>query len=134
MAVDARWNRLLDRVDHRPWPVPDRPWTMTMCWRDLLFMHWPVPPRLMAALLPPGPELGTVDGVAWIGVVPFHMTDVGLRLLPSLPWVSTFAELNVRTYVKHAAHAGVWFFSLDAASQSVVETARAWFHLPYFNA
>jgi uncharacterized protein YqjF (DUF2071 family) len=134
MSRDPRYDRLLDEVGHRPWPVPERPWTMTMCWRDLLFMHWPVPPRLMAALLPPGLELDTFDGSAWIGVVPFHMTDVGLRMMPSLPWVSAFAELNVRTYAKHGGKSGVWFFSLDAASQIAVETARAWFHLPYLNA
>src|ERR1039458_1949362 len=29
-------------MTHRPWPVPDRPWTMRMRWRDLLFAHWAV--------------------------------------------------------------------------------------------
>jgi uncharacterized protein YqjF (DUF2071 family) len=134
MSLDPRFDRLLDEVDHRPWPVPERAWSMTMCWRDLLFMHWPVPPRLMAALIPPGLELDTFDEAAWIGVVPFHMTDVGLRHMPGLPWVSEFAELNVRTYVKRGGKSGVWFFSLDAASKLAVETARAWFHLPYFHA
>jgi len=129
-----RWNPLLDDVDHRPWPVPDRPWRMTMCWRDLLFMHWPFPPRLVAALVPPSLELDTFDGSAWIGVVPFRMTDIGVRHLPRLPWVSAFAELNVRTYVKHGGKSGVWFFSLDAASLLAVEAARAAFHLPYFQA
>jgi uncharacterized protein YqjF (DUF2071 family) len=129
-----RWNRLLDEVGHRPWPVPDRAWGMTMCWRDLLFMHWPLPPRLVGALLPPGLELDTFDGAAWVGVVPFRMTDVGLRGMPRLPWVSAFDELNVRTYVKRAGKSGVWFFSLDAASRLAVEAARARFHLPYFHA
>jgi uncharacterized protein YqjF (DUF2071 family) len=107
---------------------------MTMCWRDLLFMHWPLPPRLVAALVPPSLEVDTFDGSAWIGVVPFRMTDIGLRDMPRLPWVSAFDELNVRTYVKHAGKSGVWFFSLDAASRLAVEAARAGFHLPYFYA
>jgi uncharacterized protein YqjF (DUF2071 family) len=133
MPAGARWN-LLDKVDHRPWPVPARPWTMTMCWRDLLFMHWPILPRLVAALVPPGLEVDTFDGSAWIGVVPFRMTDIGLRRASHLPWVSSFAELNVRTYVRRGGKSGVWFFSLDAASRLAVEAARAWFHLPYFRA
>ena len=29
---------------------------------------------------------------------------------------------------------GVWFFSLDAANSLAVVAARAWFHLPYFQA
>lgn len=33
-------------------------------------------------------------------MVPFYMTNVGVRAAPSLPWVSTFPELNVRTYVR----------------------------------
>jgi uncharacterized protein YqjF (DUF2071 family) len=107
---------------------------MTMCWRDLLFMHWPLPPRLVGALVAPGLELDTFDGSAWIGVVPFRMTDIGLRRMPRLPWVSSFAELNVRTYVKHGEKSGVWFFSLDAASRLAVEAARVRFHLPYLHA
>src|SRR4051812_33956075 len=134
MPVDTRWNRVLDRVDHRPWPVPERPWSMTMCWRDLLFLHWPVPSGVIGALVPPGLAVDTFDGAAWIGVVPFHMTDIGLRRAPPLPWVSSFAELNVRTYVRHADKPGVWFFSLDAASRLAVEAARVLFHLPYLHA
>jgi len=130
----SRWDDLLERTDLRPWPVPARRWSITMCWRDLLFMHWRLPPELIAALVPPELELDTFDGAAWIGVVPFRMTDVGLRHLGRMPWVSSFAELNVRTYVKGGGKAGVWFFSLDAASRIAVRVARARFHLPYFDA
>jgi uncharacterized protein YqjF (DUF2071 family) len=36
--------------------------------------------------------------VAWLGIVPFGMTNVGSRGLPALPVVgSAFPELNVRT-------------------------------------
>ena len=40
----------------------------------------------------------------------------------------------MRTYVKGGGHAGVWFFSLDAANRLAVWTARRFFHLPYFRA
>jgi uncharacterized protein YqjF (DUF2071 family) len=131
--MGTRWNQLLNKLDHRPWAIPERAWSLTMCWRDLLFMHWPLPPHILARQLPPGLSLDTFDGAAWIGVVPFRMTDIGLRPIGTMP-VSSFAELNVRTYVKHGDRSGVWFLSLDAASRLAVETARTWFHLPYFHA
>jgi uncharacterized protein YqjF (DUF2071 family) len=39
--------------------------------------------------------------------------------------------LNVRTYVKRRGKSGVWFFSLDAASQFGVCIAKTWYRLPY---
>lgn len=70
-----------------------------MTWSDLLFAHWPVAPELLKSYLPTGMELDTRDGLAWIGVVPFLMSGVAPRCVPSMPGVSRFLELNVRTYV-----------------------------------
>jgi uncharacterized protein len=72
--------------------------------------------------------------VAWLGVVPFHMTNVAPRAVPALPWVSAFPELNVRTYVRVDDKPGVYFFSLDAGNPFVAGLARAMFHLPYYSA
>lgn len=123
---------------HRPWPVPSRAWSVTMRWQDLLFLHWPVPADALRALLPPGLELETFDGRAWLGVVPFVMARTRFRALPPVPTAHTFAELNLRTYVRPTDPAdprrGVWFFSLDAASRLAVEGARLGFGLPYFAA
>jgi uncharacterized protein YqjF (DUF2071 family) len=120
--------------DHRPWGVPDRPWIMRQSWHDLLFAHWPVRAEdLRSKVLGPF-EIDTYDGAAWVGVIPFHMTNVTARGLPALPGVSAFPELNVRTYVKRADKPGVYFFSLDAGSSLAVGAARALFNLPYFTA
>jgi uncharacterized protein YqjF (DUF2071 family) len=62
------------------------------------------------------------------------MTNVAPRGLPSLPFVSAFAELNVRTYVIVDGRPGVYFFSLDAASALAVAAARTLFNLPYYAA
>ena len=67
-----------------------------------------------------GLELETFDGSAWIGVVPFHMTDVSPRGLPRVRRLADFAELNVRTYVTAGGKPGVWFFSLDATQPLAV--------------
>jgi hypothetical protein len=54
--------------------------------------------------------------------------------LPPIPGLSSFPELNVRTYVTYGGKPGVYFFSLDAASLPAVWAARSFYHLPYFHA
>lgn len=125
---------IVGQTAHRPWPMPDAPWIMTQSWHDLLFAHWPVASDAVRELMPPGLELELYDGRAWVGVIPFHMTNVAPRGVPSLPWVSQFPELNVRTYVRVQDKPGVYFFSLDAGNQLAVAAARALFHLPYYSA
>jgi len=107
---------------------------MTQSWHDLLFAHWPLDPGVLARKLPVELPLDLFDDRAWISVVPFHMTNVGLRGAPQLPGVSAFPELNVRTYVTVNEKPGVYFFSLDAASTLAVTAARTVFHLPYYRA
>ncbi len=102
-----------------------------MQWCDLLFAHWRIDAALLRPLIPPALTLDLWQGEAWIGVVPFRMRGVGPAFLP---FGSNFAELNVRTYVRHGQRAGVWFFSLDAASKVGVRLARQFFYLPYFDA
>lgn len=106
---------------------------MRQTWHDLLFAHWRADAAALRSLLPPGLELDTFDGAAWVGIVPFRMT-VRLRGLPPIPGLRAFPELNVRTYVTASGRPGVWFLSLDAANAAIVAVARRWFDLPYFRA
>ncbi|MBT9560292.1 MAG: DUF2071 domain-containing protein [Myxococcales bacterium] len=103
-------------------------------WRDLLFLHWRLPAEVVRPLVPPALELDLWDGEAWVGVVPFTMRDVSPWWSPSVPWISNFHELNLRTYVKGPAGSapGVWFFSLEAARLAAVLIARMGWSLPYF--
>lgn len=121
-------------LGHRPFPPPRAPWAVAMRWLDLAFLHWPVPAANLQPLLPPDVEVEEHGGTGWLGVVPFRMVGVRARCLPPLPGSSAFAELNVRTYVHHRGVAGVWFFSLDAASKLAVRAARRTYRLPYFDA
>jgi uncharacterized protein YqjF (DUF2071 family) len=125
---------ILRIVDHRPWAMPDAPWAMTQTWTDLLFAHWPMDAAQLRAKVPAAFELDLFDGRAWIAVVPFSMTNVAPRGVPSLPWVSEFPELNVRTYVRVGDRPGVYFFSLDAGSTVAVQAARTLLNLPYYTA
>jgi uncharacterized protein len=133
--TDHDFNReILQEIAHRPWPMPNAPWVMTQTWHDLLFAHWRVDRGQLREKVPPQFELDLFDGEAWLGIVPFHMTNVAPRGVPSLPWISEFAELNVRTYVRVQDRPGIYFFSLDAASTLAVQTARALLNLPYYSA
>lgn len=124
----------LSRQDHRPWPIPQAPWTWRQSWLDLLFAHWPVPAAVLRPLIPRELELQEREGSAWLGLVPFRMAGVMRRPLPDMPGISAFPELNVRTYVEHGGRPGVWFLSLDAANRLAVWAARRFFHLPYYHA
>src|SRR4028119_908133 len=130
----SRAREILDQSEHRAYPAPEGPWALSMVWRDLLFMHWPVSAEGLMPLIPPALDLDTFDGTAWLGVVPFRMTGVRPRFLPAVPWLSGFPELNLRTYVTAGGRPGIWFFSLDAHNPVAVRLARATFHLPYFDA
>lgn len=104
-------------------------------WRTLLFLHWEVPEAALRPLLPEELSIDTFEGRAYVGVVPFTMRDVAPRWAPSVPGISNFHELNVRTYVHHRGQdPGVWFFSLDAAGTIAVLAARAGWDLPYHRA
>lgn len=131
---NGRMHYALRASAHRPWPLPERPWTLTMDWEELLFLHWAVAPEKLAPHLPRGLELETFEGRAWLGVVPFRMARTRWRMLPPLLGARTFPELNVRTCVRAAGKSGVWFFSLDAASALAVLGARVGFGLPYYHA
>ena len=135
---------MLPAASHRPWPLPARPWVMRHTWHDLMFAHWPLSVDYLRAFVPPELELDSFNGNAWLAVAPFWMSGIRLRGLPALPGISSFPELNVRTYVKgpsgsasqspSAGKPGVYFFSLDAGNALAVAAARAWYRLPYLNA
>jgi len=118
----------------RPSALTRVPWIMAQTWHDLLFAHWPLPPEAIRPLLPAQLSLDTWEGEAWVGVIPFRLSDIRLRGMPPLPLVSAFPEINVRTYVRVNGKPGVYFFSLDADNVLGIALAKWWFRLPYYRA
>lgn len=113
-----------------PDPVP-RP-LLIHEWSELALVHWRYPAAEVQRLLPEGVEVDTFDGSAWVGLVPFHCT-IRPHGLPRVPWVSSFPEMNVRTYVRGPnGEPAVWFITLEAARLSAVLIARALYGLRYF--
>jgi hypothetical protein len=107
---------------------------MTQRWNDLLFAHWPIPPKQMAALLPEWLDVDTFQGSAWLGVVPFWLDRIKIRGVPSIPGARCFPDLNLRSYVRdrYTGTPGVYCFSLDASNLLAVAVARTCYHLPYY--
>jgi uncharacterized protein len=125
---------ILANATHRGWPTPRTPWIMRQTWSELLLAHWPAEAAALQPIVPPGVSLDTFDGQAWLSVVPFQMSHVRLRALPTIPTTGTFPELNLRTYVTAGGKPGILFLSLDASSRLAVWGARRFFHLPYYHA
>ena len=131
-SYSARQREIPAEIAHRPWSLPSSPWFMGQTWIDLLFAHWRVEPELLRRVMPPqlAPEI--YDGSAWLGISPFVIRGLRLRGTPPPPLLSSFPEINVRTYVRVAGKPGIYFFSLDADSRAAVFAARRAYRLPYF--
>ena len=125
---------ILFATAHRPWPAPMAPWIMTQRWNDLLFLHYSLAPEMVRAKVPEVLALDTYEHLAWVTVAPFWINHLRPPGVPSVPWFSRFAEVNVRTYVTHRGKPGIYFFSLDASNLSAVWGARIFYRLPYWQA
>ncbi|MEN9620154.1 MAG: hypothetical protein RL499_347, partial [Actinomycetota bacterium] len=88
---------------------------------------------VVAPFMPAGtrPDVDA-NGDAWVGLIPFVLSDHAFLPLPPVPGLGTFIEINVRTYsIDDAGRRGVVFRSLDAEQLPSVLAARALFGLPY---
>lgn len=101
-------------------------------WDNLLFLHWPIDPIALRGFIPASLDIDLFEGQAWIGITPFALNDLRIRGMPAIPGLSSFNELNVRTYVLYNGTPGIWFFSLDASKLVAAVAARLFFMLPYF--
>jgi uncharacterized protein YqjF (DUF2071 family) len=100
-------------------------------WRDLLFVHWPLPVDAVRHAIPRRLTPDLLDGVAYVGLVPFAMRRIRPAWLPG-PLGLDFLETNLRLYVHlDGCDPGVLFLSLEASSRIAVAVARRSFGLPY---
>jgi uncharacterized protein YqjF (DUF2071 family) len=111
-----------------PWPVFTH-----QHWTDLTFVHWPVDPEAIAHFYPAGTRPDVfADGSAYVGLVPFAMSDVALGISRPIPYFGRFLETNVRLYsTDDEGRHGVLFRSLETARLAVVPAARIGLGVPY---
>jgi uncharacterized protein len=130
LTASVRQAHTADDVSHRPWPAPSGPWVQAQTLEDVLFAHWRVEPSALARLLPPELAVDTFAGEAWLGIAALRVANLRLRGLPPLPGLSSFCEVNVRTYVRLGDRPGIWFFSIALGNAVVVEAMKRLYRLP----
>lgn len=114
-------------------PELPRPHFTHQHWRNLTFLHWPVDPDEVAHLYPAGTRPDVCgDGVTYVGLVPFEMSDVALGSRRPIPYFGNFLETNVRLYsTDDDGRHGVLFRSLETSRLAVVPATRVAMGTPY---
>ncbi|MFL5959268.1 MAG: YqjF family protein [Gaiellaceae bacterium] len=108
---------------------------MGQTWEQTFWAHWPVPVADLRARVPDELEIEEHDGTAWLGIVFFRVRALRARGALPLPGISSFLQLNVRTYVRGPdGLPGVWFFSIDASSRLAALGVRRLYRVPAFHA
>ncbi len=117
--------------DRVPAPLR-RPVVFDQRWRNVTFLHWPVEPAAVAPLFPAGCRPDLVDGLSYVGLVPFELRRATIGAGPAVPYFGSFAETNIRLYsVDDAGRHGVVFRSLDTERLAILPIARLLFGVPY---
>lgn len=101
-------------------------------WRDLAFLHWRMPPEVVAPLLPRGTRPDTFEGDTFVGLVPFELRGANFFGSPAVPYFGDFLETNVRLYsVDEQGRHGIVFCSLESSRLAIAVVARTMVGLPY---
>jgi len=130
-----RQARSLRRVGHRPFPLPESRWTLGQTWEHTFWAHWPVAASEVRKHVPDELAIEEHDGSAWLGIVFFRVRSLRARGALPVPGISSFLQLNARTYVRGPdGLPGVWFFSIDASSRLAALGVRRIYHVPAFHA
>lgn len=110
------------------------PALLSMRWRDLLFLHWPVAEAEVRRLVPVEIPIDTFHGSAWLSIVALRSSHVRPRGLPLPGDVFAFAQVNVRTYSTIGRKRGIRLLSVDCADRLTVAASQALFGVPYVHA
>ena len=124
-------NHILADTSNRQYPLPQKKWKYYQEWHDTVFLHWKVPKKLLEEYIPEGLELDIIDNIAWVSLAAFEVKNMRLRNLPSLPYVSNFHEINIRTYVIKDGIPGIYLFSIETDKWIEVLLTRLFIGLPY---
>ncbi|MGE7092940.1 YqjF family protein [Lysinibacillus sp. NPDC048646] len=111
-----------------------KPWLVTQKWQDVVFLHWPIPPHDLQQHIPKELNLDVFEKKAWLGIVIFQVKGHRLRFMPPIPRMSSFLQINVRTYVTYREKKGIYFFSSDVSRAVIAQIASIGHFFPYRHA
>lgn len=103
---------------------------LTAQWRNVFLATYAVPPSLLTPRLPPGLELDSRDGNAFVSLVAFDFIQTRVLGVP-WPGYRNFPELNLRFYVRHGSDRGVVFVREIVPQRLVAWLARTLYNEPY---
>lgn len=112
-------------------PLSRAQWSfLTADWRYLCLINYAVEPARLLPHLPPGLELDTVDGRAFVSLVAFDFLNTRVLGIP-WPGYRSFPEINLRFYVREGARRGVSFIREFVPKRLIAGIARALYNEPY---
>ncbi|HTO36498.1 MAG TPA: DUF2071 domain-containing protein [Flavobacterium sp.] len=124
-------DNILLETKHRSFDFPKGNWMYYQEWNKALFLHWKVPFEVLRELVPKQLNIDTFDGDTYVSLVAFAMEKIRPRNLPSINFISDFAEINLRTYIDNDSKKGVYFLNIEAEKSLSAFIARQLSGLPY---
>lgn len=122
---------ILGATKHRPWKLPSGSWKFYQEWNKVIFLHWRVDENELRGFVPDELELDVFEGKPWVSFVAFTMEHVHPRYAPAVQAISTFDEINIRTYVRRKGKAGVYFLSIEGGKRLSCAITKCLSGLPY---
>ncbi|HYD92614.1 MAG TPA: DUF2071 domain-containing protein [Flavobacterium sp.] len=122
---------ILNVTHHRQYPLPAGAWQHYQEWHGSIMLHWKTDTDVLSKHIPDGLVLDNYNGSAYVSLVAFSVCKLRPRLLPPLPLLSNFHEVNLRTYVIRDRKPGIYFLSLEAQKLFPALFARLMTGLPY---
>lgn len=127
----SKTDEILASISNRQYPLPEKKWKYFQEWHDTIFLHWELPVYFLQEYIPEEIELDTFNKMAWVSLVAFEVKNMRLRNVPSIPYVSNFQEINLRTYVVKDGKPGIYMFSIETDKLIEVLLTRVFIGLPY---
>lgn len=122
---------ILNVTHHRQYPLPAGPWQHYQEWHGNIMLHFKADAQVLSKHIPDGLTLDDYKGSAYVSLIAFSVRKLSPRLLPSLPFLSNFHEVNLRTYVIRDGKPGIYFLSIEAEKLLPSLLARLIMGLPY---
>jgi uncharacterized protein YqjF (DUF2071 family) len=103
---------------------------LTAEWMNLLMLNYAVDPALLLPLVPSGTDLDSFAGCTYVSLIGFEFKET--RILGfSVPFHTSFLEVNLRFYVRRNEKRGVAFISELVPRRAVAAIARWIFNENY---
>src|SRR5690625_4746712 len=112
----------------------NRPWVAQQVWKDVLFLHWPIPSELIQAQLPAPFKVDTYDGKSWITIVLFQALHSRPRGMPCFLSHRKLLHVCTSTYVRITGCPYVCLLSSYRHRLWTVYRARSLYNFAYSKA